>query len=475
MFITENKFAFVDVETTGTNTARDRIIEVGVVRVESGKVSRKWSTLVDPQTYIPPEISRFTGITENDLRQAPSFRGISDELSDILDGCVFVAHNARFDYGFIRNEFKRLGINYHSKQLCTVKLSRHLFPGEQRHNLDALIVRHNLKVNNRHRALDDADAIAQFFDQQIGQFDSNTFNELLIKIVNHPTVPTKYSHLHLDDLPDSPGVYILHGESGIPLYIGKSININSRIKQHFSSSLSQEREMRLSMQTTDIETIVCAGELSALILESELIKKYQPIYNRRLRKSTDNYRFKLVMLDSGYKSVQLDSGTDFDPDSIGNFSSGKQAQKYLREICRENNLCESLLGLEKVRTRCFNFDLSKCQACSGIEKPEKYNLRFDLSFVGQKILPWPFSGPIAIKEGNESLFFDNWSFVGKSKEDTYLDGSKPFDPDLYQILKQYINKPGNLTRIHQVKRKPDTDINLSEEFESGWNPELVEE
>lgn len=155
--------AFVDLETTGATPTRDRITEIGIVEVaEDGSVS-EWSTLVNPEITIPGFIQSMTGITDAMVADAPTFAELAAEVVERLQGRLFIAHNARFDYGFLKNEFKRIGIDFRATVACTVKLSRRLFPGHPKHGLDALIERHGLSVSDRHRALGDARAIHQFW------------------------------------------------------------------------------------------------------------------------------------------------------------------------------------------------------------------------------------------------------------------------------------------------------------------------
>lgn len=146
---------FVDLETTGGSTSEHRITEVGVVEVGPAGVSR-WSSLVDPQQSIPSFIQQLTGITNAMVRGAPTFDAIAPALFERLNGKLFVAHNASFDRGFLRGEFRRAGIAFDPDVLCTVRLSRALFPSEKRHGLDALVERHGLVPSDRHRALADA-------------------------------------------------------------------------------------------------------------------------------------------------------------------------------------------------------------------------------------------------------------------------------------------------------------------------------
>ena len=136
--------AFVDLETTGTTSTGDRITEIGIVRVADGEFVDEWSTLVNPECSIPEEIRVLTGITNEMVRDAPTFSELRREVLERLEGHLFVAHNARFDYGFIKNEFRRVDIAFTADVLCTVRLSRRMYPEAVGHGLDALIARHGL-------------------------------------------------------------------------------------------------------------------------------------------------------------------------------------------------------------------------------------------------------------------------------------------------------------------------------------------
>lgn len=156
---------FLDLETTGMTAAHERITEIGLVEVANGEVVGSWSQLVNPQKSIPPFIQSITGISDAMVRDAPGFEQLAPRLYELLAGKLLVAHNARFDYGFLQSEFGRLGLSYVSRVLCTVKLSRKLFPEHRRHNLDSLIERHGLSCSARHRALGDAEVLWQFLQK----------------------------------------------------------------------------------------------------------------------------------------------------------------------------------------------------------------------------------------------------------------------------------------------------------------------
>jgi DNA polymerase-3 subunit epsilon len=159
--LSSRAFAIVDVETTGTGL-NDRVIEIGILRIENGVCVETFKTFLDPEQPISSWITRLTGITDSDVESAPSFLDVADRVARLLRGAIFVAHNAAFDYAFIRQEFARIDRFFEARCLCTVKLSRLLSPRAKRHNLSAVIRRHKLSCESRHRAFDDAHALWQF-------------------------------------------------------------------------------------------------------------------------------------------------------------------------------------------------------------------------------------------------------------------------------------------------------------------------
>lgn len=156
------RLVFVDLETTGATLTTDAITEIGIVEVDAEGV-REWSSLVRPGVRIPPFIEALTGISNAMVAHAPLFEQLAEALYARLEGGLFIAHNARFDYGFLKNAFRQAGFDFNPAVICTVKLSRRLFPEFARHNLDTLAERYCLHVSQRHRALGDARLIWQFW------------------------------------------------------------------------------------------------------------------------------------------------------------------------------------------------------------------------------------------------------------------------------------------------------------------------
>src|SRR5262245_24692156 len=245
--------AIVDVETTGAHPAWDRVTEIAVVEVDQGDVVTEWSTLLNPGMTIPPAIQSLTGITNEMVADAPAFEDLAAEIYERLDGRVFVAHNARFDYGFLRHEFERAGLRFHARTLCTVKLSRRLYPDYRRHSLDSLIERHGIQCSARHRALGDAQAVWHFLRIAENEQGMERLQDVARNLSRMPALPPQIDRAMVDAIPEAPGVYLFYGEGGTLLYVGKSVAMRSRVLQHFSSDVNSSREQQIARELRRIE------------------------------------------------------------------------------------------------------------------------------------------------------------------------------------------------------------------------------
>ncbi|WP_251368763.1 exonuclease domain-containing protein [Polynucleobacter sp. MWH-Braz-FAM2G] len=444
--------AFVDIETTGSHFERDRITEIGIKTLDNHQV-HVWERLINPQTFIPQNIQRLTGITPCMVGDQPSFADLAQELKKELEGKIFVAHNARFDYGFIKASFKRMGIEFKPKVLCTVKLSRLLFPEQARHNLDTLIRTHCLKVTARHRALGDADLLLQFWRVCEAKFGEARLNEAIQQLIGNSSLPPNIDKDLIDAIPDAPGCYIFYGENKTPLYIGKSVSLRTRVMGHFQGALTQRKEMKLSQQVRDIDWIETAGELSALILESQLIKERMPSMNIKLRRSKDLCAWSLVEDGSGVLTPMLVTHHHLAPglqDNLyGLFYSKRDANSYLKAIAKKYRLCEAFLGLEKriEGKSCFGYQVKQCSGvCIGLTPITTHNLQLKTAMNFFKVQVWPYSGAIAIREGEEMIVIDKWCYLGTAVNEAELyelaeHGEAEFDLDIYKIIKKAISGP----------------------------------
>lgn len=452
-----NKLVFVDVETTGMRPTHDRIIEIGIVRVENNKVVAQYNKLLNPNMYLNPYVEMLTGIKAEDLENAESFYDIKDDVYELLEGAVFVAHNVRFDYGFVKHELKQHGLPFNAKQLCTVKLSRQLFPRYRKHNLGALIERFGFQFEHRHRAFDDAHVLWQFFQMIQQSFAPEKIIKAIDQVQAQPTLPKDLDPETLENLPESPGVYKFYDADGALLYVGKSKNIRSRVMQHFNNDFMSSKQLRMCQKIARVEYIQTAGELGALLRESYLIKALQPLYNRQLRRHRKVITLRKVRTEQGYDTVELDTlehiSADEVSDLLGIFRSKKQAKDFLFEISRKYKLCPKILGLENCVSSCFAYRLKLCSgACITAEKPEMYNLRFLMACASYQFKNWGFEGPIEIVEKNpvsnlvEKFRLDKWCILNNvpSEEQSEFDlgTDYEFDVDTYKILVRYLKGNG---------------------------------
>ncbi|MCF8176933.1 MAG: ethanolamine utilization protein [Sulfuritalea sp.] len=437
--------AFVDLETTGATATTDRITEIGIVEVDESGV-REWSCLVNPGTPISGFIERLTGISNAMVAQAPDFADVAVDVKARLEGRLFIAHNARFDYGFLKNEFKRIGQDFRATVLCTVKLSRKLFPQHAKHNLDSLIERHGLEVSSRHRALGDARLIHQFWNRVQADIAPELLAETLRTLTARPSLPAGIEPSMIDDLPDGPGVYLFYGENQLPLYVGKSKELKKRVLSHFAADHTAAREMDLARQVKRIEYIETGGEIGALLKEASLIKQLLPIHNRSLRRNGELCFWQLIEKHPGeWRPELMPSGAyEFRPQAhwYGPFKSAREAKRVLTELAKSHQLCHGLLGLESVKPGkpCFAYQLQQCKgACVGKEPVLSHSARLMAALSRHKIEPWPFSGPAWIKEGGEVHLIHHWRHLGTvcDEADLYalLEASAPvFERDSYRIL-----------------------------------------
>ncbi len=447
------RWLFLDVETTGSTATRDRVTEVAWVLLdgETGQVSKE-SHLVNPDARIPAFIQQLTGITDDMVADAPRFSAIAPRLAAAMEGAVFVAHNARFDYGFVKNEFKRIGQSVRAPVLCSVKLSRLFFPAEKRHNLDAVMARHQLQADSRHRALTDADLIYQFWLDLQQRFGPQKVVDAAKSLISQSSWPSHLDADALDEMPDTPGVYIFYGEKRFTLYVGKSKHLRQRVLSHFSGDHAHGKELSLSMQVRQIEWHETPGEIGALLLEATLVKQLAPSHNVRLRrnKSLCAWRFstKTNAPPSLVWTQDLDAGAQ--DDLYGLFTSQRHAQTWLTALAETHQLCKGRLGLERVKPKqpCFGRQLRQCKGvCVGEEAPNLHDLRLLAAMVDRKVATWPFAGPVGFVERSKDKtqtaihVVDRWCYLGTATQEgecaDLMETARPqFDPDIYKILRK---------------------------------------
>ncbi|HTU68212.1 MAG TPA: exonuclease domain-containing protein [Steroidobacteraceae bacterium] len=454
--------AFVDVETTGCYPGRHRVIDVAVIGATGDKLDFEWQSLVHPGTRVSAGITALTGIDDAMLEGAPRFDEIAGELSERLAGRLFVAHNARFDYGFIRREFATVETNWRAPSLCTVRLSRALFPEMPRHNLDAVMERHGISVEQRHRAMPDAQVLWQLWRKLRAEIAPDELQRAIDLASLRVNLPAALSPDLADDLPEDAGVYRFFGsgEDGREslLYVGKANNLRERVLDHFRGGASDAKSLKLAAQVRRVEWTETAGELGALLLEAREVRETQPVFNRQLRGGGERLTWLFGEGDAPPALVTIDADVLRTGNAFGTYRAPKDARRALEELARVNKWCFKVLGLEAGAGSCFGLQVGRCRgACVGKEPRAMHLARVKLGLMPQKLQQWPHAGPMLVPEGagerRQYHVIDGWQHLGTVEpagDDSEIEefrrlSRRPrggtFDIDCYRILTRLLREP----------------------------------
>ena len=368
-------YAIIDIETTGGSSRIEKITEIAICLHDGNQITGEFSTLVNPERNIPYFITNLTGITNEMVEDAPRFYEIAKTIVELTEGRTFVAHNAKFDYSFIREEFKSLGFNFKRSILDTVALSRKLFPGHRSYSLGNICKDLNISINGRHRASGDALATVKLFelllmrDREVNGSNPGLMkNKRLSKL--HPGLDIS----KIDNIPEEPGIYYFYNEKRELIYIGKSRNLQQRISTHLSNNTTN-RAMEMRDLIADIDWELTGSELIALLKESSEIKENKPVYNRAQRRTSFHWGIFTFFDDLGYLNYKY-GNLDNDDAPVSVFSSRDKSRAKLDSIVERYNLCQKLSGLYETESACFHHQVGICRgACCGKETPEEYNKR----------------------------------------------------------------------------------------------------
>jgi len=368
-------YAIVDIETTGGSARTEKITEIAIYLHDGEKITDEWATLVNPERSIPFFITNLTGITNEMVQDAPKFYEIAKKIVEMTEGRAFVAHNAKFDYSFIRQEFKSLGFNYRKKTLDTITLGRKLFPGHRSYSLGNICRDLNININGRHRAAGDALATVKLFEMLLERDrEVNGCRSNLIRNTRLSKLNPKLDISKLDQIPDSPGVYYFYNEEGELIYIGKSRNLQERISTHLSNNTTS-RSMEMRDLIADIEWEETGSELIALLMESFEIKENKPLYNRAQRITGFQWAVFSFYDKKGYLNFRFGTACSGE-NPLSVFSTRDKARSRLESLTGYYNLCQKLMGLYDTDEACFQYQVGICRgACCGMEKPGEYNER----------------------------------------------------------------------------------------------------
>lgn len=368
-------YAIVDIETTGGYAAANSITEISIYLHDGTGVTGKYETLVNPGQPIPYYIQSMTGITDKMVADAPRFEVVAENIYNLLRDRIFVAHNVNFDYSFIKGHLKEAGFELNVKKLCTVRLSRKIFPGLASYSLGRLCDALGITISNRHRAGGDTAATTQVFQLLLQHDTEQHIAKSLQRNSKESILPPNVPKEDFDNLPYTPGVYYFHNAKGKVVYVGKANNIRYRVNSHFSNNSESRQKQNFMQHVHRISYQCCGTELMACILESAEIKKRWPVFNSSQKRWEDVYGIFLYEDQNGYLRLAIDKNRKrLNP--VCSFHYLVDGHAIIRKLLKEYDLCPKLCFLHKEDIPCEGMDEGYCHgACEQLEKPAIYNER----------------------------------------------------------------------------------------------------
>lgn len=338
-------FAIVDIETTGGYAFENAITEIAIVLHNGTEVEGEYQTLVNPLMPIQKYVQSLTGITDAMVSNAPVFDKVAPNIFNLLKNRIFVAHNVNFDYSFVKHQLHNAGFDLDVKKLCTIRLSRKIFPGLPKYGLATLCREFDIDNQGRHRAAGDALATAQLFGMLIKNDTSGELENMMKPKGGEQYLPPNLSVEKVSKLPSLPGVYYFHNNKGKVIYVGKAKNLKKRVTSHFSNNKPSSQKQEFLRDIYDLTYQLCGSELIASIFESIEIKKLWPIYNKSqkyLEKSYGIYKFE----DSkGYLRLAIDKNRKYTKPLIS-FSLIVEAHRMLWKLVNDFKLHPALCFLD---------------------------------------------------------------------------------------------------------------------------------
>jgi DNA polymerase III subunit epsilon len=380
----EAEFCIVDVETTGLSPRLNNIIEIGIVKISGLKITGRFSSLINPGRSIPYFITTLTGISDDDVYNAPFFDDIAYDIKDFISGSVLIGHNLSFDYSFLRKEFSASGFDLNVKErICTMLLARRLFPQEKSKSLANVCRFLNVKNSKKHRAVGDAEATAHIFLKMVSLLKNEQEIKTVDQLLGFQTVPKKEKKPvnkkvaeEVSYLPDCPGVYYFLNSKNEIIYIGKAKSLKDRIRNYFSPAAPRKAKKIIS-QAKNLKIQITNSELTALLYEAEMIKIINPKHNTQLKKYGDKY-FLRVLLNHQFPSFEITNFFDFDGnDYFGLFISRGKAEIIYDILQKTFAIRECSDDEFKKKRRCLLAEIERCTAPCVTGSREEYLVELD--------------------------------------------------------------------------------------------------
>lgn len=361
-------YAITDIETTGSHASGNSVIEIAVVLFDGERITGEFSSLIDPGVPVPRFITALTGISTEMLEGAPTFDQVADQLEEIFEGAIFVAHNAGFDHSFLRAEFAAIGRNWNPPRLCTVRMARKAFPGQKSYGLNSICSWMGLVNEQAHRALSDARVATEILVRSLPLMSPGEMQKMLARNSGVVFLPPNLSEGVFHSLPEAPGVYYMMNDKGKPIYIGKAINIKKRVRQHFATHTESSRNQVFMRDVVDIGFELTGNELIALLLEDAEIRKHWPEQNSAQKRKTTRTVIISYHDHSGFRRLAFQTGSK-SVGAVKTFASVQTARTWLHDMAAAFDLDQRLLGLSM-------FDASR-----NLPSPDEHNSALELALA----------------------------------------------------------------------------------------------
>lgn len=369
-------FSIVDIETTGGSPKFDRVVEIGIVQVENGVVINRYQQLFNPQKSIPLNVQLIHGISNEEVEQEPFFEDLAGEILEILGNSIFVAHAVQFDYGFIKAEMERAGLDWNAKRICTARLGRRLLPQLKSHSLGNLCRFFQIENKRAHRALEDAEATAELWFRygEMPEFEA-VLSHFLKRGSREMRLMPQIEPAAIAQFPAETGIYRFYDQKGKIIYVGKALNLRERVSQHLFGQTHTREKSRFIQSVCQLDYEITGSELMALLLENELIKKYYPRFNSTNKAFNLSRGLFLYPDQNGFHRLQIGPvGKWTEPLVV--FTNAIEAHRQLLDWTMQFGLCLKLNGLLEKEVKSCNYETElgqKCLHCHENVEAETYN------------------------------------------------------------------------------------------------------
>jgi len=355
----------------------ERIIEIAIIKSNGEKIIDSYQTLVNPEKTIPPFVSNLTGISNEMVEQAPLFEEIASKIEAFTKGCVIVAHNAHFDYGFMKNEFRYIGQYYQRDRICTVKLTQRALPGLEGYSLSKLATHFNIEHSDKHRAYADAEATTLLLHILLREANPEILAQFMHRSYIHNPPEINIPEKQLVAVPEETGVLQFHNAAGEIMYIMKSHDLYTRITDMLFYFNPDTHKGNMLQKATDISFTITGSEILAQILEIEHIYKHRPSYNKK------TYGLNLVEMSAnkdkyGYYNIHLSRSNKIAKNGTY-FSNFYEANSQIGSLAKLHKLCPILCTRQtNSNGTCDYFEKKLCLgACVKQEQQNTYNKRVE--------------------------------------------------------------------------------------------------